>query len=430
MGIGRSLGIWVVLLGLFLGVYLFLDYLGINIGRILSFVILLMPIWLPVITFFLFFESWIGFVRYQSRFKAGRTTLEITLPQEVYKSPVAMELVINQLYQTAGIDNHVQSYWDGKHPPVFALELISTHGHVRFCINTQKRFKNMIEAQLYAQYPGIEVKELDLDYTAEIPEDGEGYKSFAFHFKLRKPDAYPIRTYFDYGLQANPKEEEKVDPISVTLETLNSLGKGEHMWIQFLIKANKGYDFKSGSLTTTSDWKVDVTKEIEAVIDNAKKRGMKDNEEGNGNAQLTDGERDAIKAMERSLSKYAFDTYVRTIYLAEDDKFDGTKIGSMAISMRSSDDVARNMLGICWRTETDWPWWQDMGGRKTNAWKKGEIEDYKRRSYTERTTKDKGMVLTTEELATLFHLPGSVVLSPNVQRIGSTRSEAPSNLPI
>lgn len=338
-----------------------------------------------------------------------------------------MELVINQLYQTAGIDNHVQSYWDGKHPPVFALELISTHGQVRFCINCQRKFRNMIEAQLYAQYPGIMVRELDIDYTAEIPENGKGYSSFGFHYKLAKPDPYPIRTYFDYGLQANPKEEEKTDPISVTLETLGSLGKGEHMWLQFLIKANKGYDFKSGSLKKTEDWKKTVKGEIEAIIENAKKRGG--GEEG-APAQLTDGEKDNIKALERSLSKYAFDTYCRTIYLATEDAFDGSKIGTMATMLRPSDDVARNQIRICWRTETDWPWWQDRGGRKTTRWKQEEIESYKRRSYIPRGPGDTGMILTTEELATVFHLPGSVVLSPNVQRIGSARSEAPSNLPI
>ena len=426
MNATRSFIVWIVLLGMFLGVYLLLEYLGFSTSRVLSFVLFLMPIWLPVVTFFIFYETWMGFVRYHFTRKAPRTTLEIILPQEIYKSPVAMELVINQLFQTAGIDNHVQSYWDGKHPPTFALELVSTHGQVRFCINCQKKFRNMIEAQLYAQYPGIMVRELDIDYTAEIPENAEGYSSFAFHFKLAKPDPYPIRTYFDYGLQANPKEEEKVDPLTVTLETLGSLGPNEHMWIQILIKANKGYDFKSGSLTKTADWKQDVKAEINNIIENAKKR----NGEAGGPPQLTEGERDNIKALERSLSKYAFNTYIRTIYLAKGDAFDGSKIGTMATSLRPSDDVARNQIRICWRTETDWPWWQDRGGRKTAAWKRQEIEDYKRRVYTERTKSDGGMILTTEELATLFHLPGSVVLNPNVQRIGSARSEAPSNLPI
>lgn len=413
---------------MFFGTYFFLNYLGVSTSRVFSFIVLIMPIWLPVITFFLFHEKWITFVRYQFNLKNARTTLEIFIPQEIFKSPMAMELFLNQLYQTAGIDNHVQSYWDGKHPPTFTLELVSTGGQVRFLINTQKKFKNTIEAQLYAQYPGIEVRELNIDYTFEIPEDHvkAGYSSHAFHYKLKKPDPYPIKTYIDYGLQDNPKEEEKIDPISVTLETLGALGPGEHMWLQIFIRANKAYDFKSGSLTNKEDWKGGVKKEIEAVIEGAKKR----NGEGGGPVQLTDKEKDTINSLDRSLSKYAFDSYVRSIYIAKNENFDGTKIGTLASILRSSDDVGRNSLGIIWDTSVNWPWWQDKGRRKTDRWRNEEVEDYKRRSYTERHSGDAGMVLTVEELATIFHLPGSVVMTSNIGRIGSARSEAPGNLPI
>lgn len=424
----RKLSAWLILMSLFAAIYLFLNYLGISTSRVFSFIVFLAPIWLPLISFFLFYESWISFVRYQFNRKQKRVTLEIILPQEVFKSPLAMELVLNQMNQTAGIDNHVQAWWDGKHPPTFGLELISTEGQVRICINTQAKFKNMIEAQLYAQYPGIEVRELPIDYVYEIPPDLDGYSAFAFHYKLKKPDPYPIRTYIDYKLDDNPKEEEKIDPLSVTLESLGSLGPGEHMWLQFLIKANKGYDFKSGSLSATADWKDEVKAELKNIISGAQKRGM--SEDGTGNfTQLTEKERDNIKALERSVSKYAFNTYIRSIYVAKNDNFDGTKIGSMSTIFRATDDIARNSIGIRWRTETDWPWWQDRGGKKTWRWKKEEVEDYKKRTYTERSSGDNGSILTVEELATLFHLPGKVVLNPNVQRIGSLRSEAPGNLP-
>ena len=43
---------------------------------------------------------------------------------------------------------------------------------------------------------------------------------------------------------------------------------------------------------------------------------------------------------------------------------------------------------------------------------------------------DKAKVFSAEELATVFHLPGQVALTPTLNRIGSTRSEAPANLPV
>jgi hypothetical protein len=288
------------------------------------------------------------------------------------------------------------------------------------------KFKNMIESQLYAQYPGVEVRELPVDYTAEVPENGAGYFSHSFHYKLTKADAYPIKTYIDYGLDKNPKEEEKIDPISVTLESLAALGPNEHMWLQILIKANRSYDFKSGSLKAKSDWKGGVKSEIKKIIDEARER----NGENGGPPQLTEGEREVITSLERSVSKYAFDAKIQGTYLAKEQSFNGGRIGTLASILRSSDDLSRNMIGITWDTNTPWPWWQDRKGRTTLRWKKEEIENMKKRAYTERHKKDTGMVLTTEELATIFHLPGSVVTSGNVQRIGSLRSEAPGNLPI
>ncbi len=32
-------------------------------------------------------------------------------------------------------------------------------------------------------------------------------------FKFTKGDGYPIKTYVDYGLDKDPKEEYKVDPL-------------------------------------------------------------------------------------------------------------------------------------------------------------------------------------------------------------------------
>src|SRR5690606_16928835 len=103
------------------------------------------PIWLPIVTFLLFYEWWMAYVRLKFKINQGRTTLEIKLPPEVLKSPAAMEQVLVQMHQTAAPDNHFQTYLDGKHPPVYGLEIVSRGGDVRFYISTpRKKFKNII----------------------------------------------------------------------------------------------------------------------------------------------------------------------------------------------------------------------------------------------------------------------------------------------
>lgn len=421
-------------IGLGFIVFIFLKVVDVP-GDVLGYVLTFAPLWLPFTLFFLFFEAWMEYVRKEYDLSQGRVTLEIRLPQEIQKSPQAMEMVINQLYQTASPDNHIQTYIDGKHPPKFSFEIVSRHGDVRFYINTvEKKFKNLVEIQLYAQYPGIEVHTLDIDYTAEIPWDPKRFAYFSVHFGLMKADAYPIKTYIDFGLDQMPEEEEKIDPLTSVLENLGSLGPGEHMWVQILFEVNRKEKFKTGSLSETSDWTADARKEINKIIANAAKRvGIKEEElkdKGtNMNQLLTDAEKDIIKAIERSLGKPGYNTNIRVMYIAEGDKFVGERIGHFITMWRAFDDLNRNSIGFKWRTDFDWNWWQDPTGHKRMHMKEHELDSYKRRYFHPETAADAAKVLTNEELATIYHFPGKVVTTPGLGRIPSKRSEAPSNLP-
>lgn len=408
---------------------------GFEAKAIFAFIAGTAPIWLPGITFLLFFESWLHFVQKKFDLSQGRVTLEIRLPQDVFKSPEAMELVLTQLHQTASPDNHWQTYWDGKKPPTYSLELVSRGGDVRFYMNVpKKKFKNLAETQLYAQYPGIEVHELDIDYTAEIPWDRSRFSYFSLHLGLKKADAYPIKTYLEFGLDRMPKEEEKIDPISGMLETLGSIGPGEYAWIQILITANRKTTFKEGALSESPDWTGEARAEIKKIIENANKRvGVKvDPEKGVflNTMSLSGAETETIKAIERSLGKNAFDTAIRAMYIAKNEAFNpGERIGALITGWRNYDDLNRNAIGPRWRTDVDWPWWQDPSGHKREHMKEAELGEYKRRAYTAYTSADTPKVMTTEELATIFHFPGKVAGTPTLARIPSKRAEAPSNLP-
>ncbi len=416
--------------GIILAFIIFI-YITPSSNTVFGYVISTAPLWLPFTMFLLFYEAWLDYVHAKFRRKQGRVTLEIKLPQEIFKSPEAMERVLVQMHQTNSADNYVQTYIDGKHPPVYSLELVSRGGDVRFYINTPRaKFKNIIETQLYANYPGIEIHELDIDYTAEIPWDTNTYSYMAFHYGLKKADAYPIKTYIEFGLDKMPKEEEKVDPIATMIELLGSIGPDENIWIQILIEANRAVSFKDGSLSKHTDWKDPAKMEIKKIIESAVKRAGAETT-GNVMQLLTDTEKDTIKAIERSLGKNAFNTAIRGMYLGKKEKYlPGERIGAMNTSWKSYDDLNRNAIGPRWRTDFDWPWWQDPKGKRVVHYKKEELDYYKRRKYEHRSESDTPKVMTTEELATIFHFPGKVVTTPTLARIPSKRSEAPSNLPI
>ncbi len=428
-GYGVNMKIILVLAGLGMAYFAF-NFFDFQSNKIIGFIFATAPIWLPYITFKLFFEFWLDYVRLEYDINYGRTTLEIKLPQEILKSPEAMEFVLIQLHQKASPDNHKETYIDGKHPPTTSLELVSRGGDVRFYMNVpKKRFKDLIEAQLYAHYPGIEVHELDLDYTAEVPYDPTRFVYFSLHFGLKEPDAYPIKTYIEFGLDKLPKEEEKVDPINSMIEMLGSIDQREFMWIQILIDANRKYGFKEGSLHAVPDWKKAARDEIKNIIDTAVERAGAETT-GNVMMLLTETEKDTIKAIERSIGKNAFNTYIRGMYICPVDNVRiGDLVPRMITAWRAFDDVNRNSIGIKWRTDFDWPWWQDPSGHKRAHMKENELSEYKRRLLHPQG--DYGStVFTTEELATIFHFPGKVATTPTLGRIPSKRGEPPPNLPI
>lgn len=400
------------------------------INRALGFAIGTSPIWLPLVLFLIFFEKWRFFVTQQFGMDQGNVTLEILLPEEIFKSPLAMELVLNHLYQTASADNLVQTYWDGKHPPTYGLELVSEGGRIHFYINApRKKFKNIIETQLYSQYPGIEIRELPIDYTAEVDNNLEEFEAFAIHFGLKKADPYPIKTYVEYGLDLNPKEEEKIDPITQVLEMLGSVGPHERIWIQILISAHREENFRTGSLFGTPDWKDAIKKEINSLMKRDDK-GMGD-PELEGMPRVTPGEQNVVRALERSLSKYPFNTAIRAVYAAKKGYYlPGERIGAIITSWFGYNDANLNSFGLKWRTDYNWNWWQDPTGKKRAAHKRREVAHYKSRVFDGQVQGDTKFIMTSEELATIFHLPGKVAVTPTLARIPSSRAEAPANLPV
>jgi hypothetical protein len=296
----------------------------------------------------------------------------------------------------------------------------------------QKSYRNRVEAQLYAQFPNIEVHEVP-DYTLGIHRDPSRLSIGWFgQFALTKADAYPIKTYIDYGLDKDPKEELKNDPIVSVLEFLGNLKKGEQAWIQILIQGHSKEGLKYVRLFEKPDWKKDVEKEIKDIL----KKGLfkpEDDKTTDSTKHLSQGQRDVIAAIERTSGKTAFDTMIRATYFAEKEAFNPSNIGGIIGAMTQYNSSGLNGFRPGFSTGTyEYPW-QDLFKKKRAEAEVKLLEAYKRRSFFNPPFKNfhgKAFILTTEELATLFHFPGTVAATPTLPRIPSKKSEAPSNLPI
>ncbi len=95
-----------------------------------------------------------------------KTVLEIKLPQETFKSPLAMELVLNAIHNTAD-GNWWAQFIKGEMRPWYSLEMVSFGGQVKFMIWTEDRRKARLISALYSQFPNISVQEVD-DYARAV----------------------------------------------------------------------------------------------------------------------------------------------------------------------------------------------------------------------------------------------------------------------
>ena len=77
-----------------------------------QFLIAFGPIFLMVLLFIIFWDLWVDYVRGKAFVNQKYSVLELKLPKETFKSPKAMEIVLNSLHNTSDGSLYSQ-YWKG-----------------------------------------------------------------------------------------------------------------------------------------------------------------------------------------------------------------------------------------------------------------------------------------------------------------------------
>lgn len=412
------------------------EFLGDSYITIFSQVFNILQYFIPVLLVVIGWKVWVRHRNAEWISTLEWTLLEIRVPRDVYKTPLAMEMALgNALQQTGGIGTRLKKYWQGRVLVWFSLEIVSTEGDIHFYIRTPKQFRNIIESQIYAQYPQAEIFETEEDYSLKVMASmhEEEWDLWGCEQHLKKPDAYPIKTYVDYGLdKATTKVEEEaglIDPITSVLEWMGSMKKGEHVWMQILVRATKNSYDKPGSLFGgKEDWKDKAKREIDHI--KAKYEGGEDAVEALGKKlKMTKLEQETITAIERSLDKPAFDVGIRTMYLAKKAAYRGEHVNGIVGIMRPFNSNNLNGFKIHHETDFDNPW-EDFSGNRKLRKKRHMLHEYVTRAYFYPPDPHSYYSLTSEELATIFHFPGRVSTTPTFKRIESKKSEPPVNLPV
>lgn len=376
------------------------------------------------------------YIRFAFWFTQPMVLLHIELPAEVQKTPLAIELVLTALFNSGGETTFIARIWEGKFRAVTTLEIASTGGRIGYYVHLRRAWKDVFEARLYGQFPEAQITEVD-DYVTALGYHPSTHELWGTEYKKSSPDAVPIRNYIDWGLDKDPdKPEKQIDPLTSILELFSVLGPDEHMWFQIVMKARKKDEWY-GFYKKTDSYVEGGKKAIEDIFKEAVARAqsrVKDEQQkeaaaGRGVQLLSQPEKDRVEAIERNFSKLIFECGFRVMYIAKKDKFDGAKIGTIINFFVPFRYPNYNALGVTRGMQIfDYPW-QDYKGIRRRMIQRRMFFWHKHRAYFYVPYDQVPVMMTTEELATLWHFPSSVVKTPGLVRVASRVGEAPPNLP-
>ena len=391
-------------------------------------------LWLPFVTALLFFEAWHTYVRTLYKRDIKWAFLEVKIPREIRRGPRAMEQIFSSLHTfISGPASFIERYWIGEVNLWFSFEIASFGGDIHFYIKTPAKHKNYVEANLYAQYPDIEVEEVE-DYTLRMPSHYDdlkqaGYELWGTELRLDKDDIYPIRLYEEFD---SPSEYSQLDPIASLIEVLNTLKPGEELWIQILISPADSY------------WQEKGAKMVKRLQEST--RTVTESPDGGGRVMVdrTPGQELALKAIERNIAKPGYKTRIRYVYLAPESIYNRNTpwygvLGAFNQYSSKAHNSFRHNTSV--RTATLWFYWPyffpawRMNYRRKNVYseflqRKMPESAFIMQLMTKQTLSTSLPVLNTEELATIYHFPSNIVLTaPSIQRVESRKVGPPASLP-
>ncbi|MBT3949182.1 hypothetical protein HOF40_03790, partial [Candidatus Parcubacteria bacterium] len=125
--------------------------------------------------------------------------LAIDIPQENVQTPKAVEQLFAHIFSVMDPPSIGVKYWRGFFQYQFSFEIISIEGYIQFIIRTVDKYRDVVEAAVYAQYPDVDITEVE-DYTTDIPDKypSDTHKIWAADFVLTQDYAYPIRLYSEF----------------------------------------------------------------------------------------------------------------------------------------------------------------------------------------------------------------------------------------
>lgn len=351
-------------------------------GVLLSIILILIGIAAVVGLGWGIFHIFVLWLRYRNResISLNSVLLQVTVPRENETKIDAAEQLFASLYALYGTTRF--EYF--RPQPHVSFEIVGLPGDIRFYVNVPAKYRDFIEKEINGAYPEADILPVN-DPAAK--QRGAGtvigteYNIFSDNGKvafmwmnLKGADYLPIKTYKDLP----------VDPLSTVTSILGKMREGEGAAIQIIIQPADGHWKKIGR----------------SYIGNVKKN------EANPDKASYKADAKELEAVENKLSRPGFNTTVRVVVCAN--------------TQEAANAHLNNIKGV----------FSQFG--YMNSFKK-RMQFFRGLFMTDFIYRYFPMfrgtsVLTSEELATLYHFPNKSIVTPGVHWLNAKRSAAPSNI--
>jgi len=390
----------------------FLDFsVFYNNPIIIGFFIFLFLIIVLALSFLLFRRSLHLKIKLNQTFNTS--VLKIRVPKEVKQEDVEHTKSLQQMQELIGFTETIfQSLgsmraqrgfkaWLYGREDVFSFEIVSHKSLISFYVTCPKKHRAFIESQIQAQYPHASIED-DGDYNIFSPK-GVVVGSY---LTFRRPYHFPIKTY----------KKMEADPLNTITNALSKLKDEDGAAIQYVMKSAYSSWRKEGlSIARAmqqgkkySEVQKSGISKIFSEIFQGINPSKKDNEPPES-YRLSPMEEEMVKGLEEKSSKAGMDVNVRIITTSS--SFEGAKMYLDDI-LNAFGQYSIYEYGNSFQVIT--PRNQDK-----------IAEYFIHRHFDPRYD----MVLNSEELASVFHLPLSSTETPKIDWLLSRKSLPPSNLP-
>lgn len=324
--------------------------------------------------------------------------LAVEVPKDNEITALAAELMFASLHgiyrpTRGGMQEHI------------SFEIQAKEKSIRFFVWTPKHLQGYVEGQIYAQYPGVMIREFK-DY-ADPTKIGGAVTVAAADLKLVRDDLFPIKSFDSF----------EVDPLSAITATLSKLEGDAQIWVQVLIRPendtwrNRAVNYIAAVRSGKKGFGATLVKNLTGLASDVVRTAISGpaTPTPEKKIELAPGVEDALKKIEEKSTKLGFQTFVRIMAVDHTPASAQQKLDLVVGSFKQFSTTNLNGFAATPELVTDL----------------AAVKQYASRAFPQI-----GYVLNVTELASIYHLPNKSVSTPHIVWAGAKKGEPPANLPL